>query len=40
VWILEKDVSGPLNLMSFDKTPYPNTTQKEFIEATLRPPIA
>jgi len=40
VWILEKDVSSPINLMSFDKTPYLNTTQKEFIEATLRPPIA
>lgn len=40
VWIFVKDVSSPLHLMSFDKTPYLNTTQKEFSEATLRPPIA
>ena len=39
-WILVKDVSNLINLMSFEKTPYPFTTQKEFIEATLRPPIA
>jgi hypothetical protein len=40
VWILVKNVSNSTNIMSYDKTPYPCTAQKEFSETTLRPPIS
>lgn len=38
-WISIKDVSNLIDIMPFIKTSYRFTTQKEFIEATLRPPI-
>ncbi len=39
-WIIAKDLPSGIDRKYVDKTPYQNTTEKEFIEATLRPPIA
>jgi len=39
-WIIAKETSGRIDRKFSDSTPYQNFTEKEFIEATLRPPIA